>query len=108
VPGPELVVTATNAVVSPALGRNLSGGAANVSVRLVEPGTVYGERRNQLDLRFGKILPVGGVRTTATFDIYNVFNANPVLTENAAFTQFRRPTGILPPRMLKFTVQLDF
>jgi hypothetical protein len=110
VPGPELVgnFTATNAVVSPSLGRNLSGGAANVPVRLVEPGSMYGERRNQLDVRFGKILQAGGVRTTATFDVYNVFNANPVLTENAAFAQFRRPTGILPPRMLKFTVQLNF
>ena len=50
---------ATNAQVAPSLGRNLCRATPqNVSVALVEPGTMYGDRLNQVDLRFGKILEV--------------------------------------------------
>ena len=48
--------------VAPSLGRPLSGSAANVSVNLVEPGTLFGDRINQLDLRFAKVLTFGRTR----------------------------------------------
>ena len=51
--------TATNASIAPSLGRNLSNNAPNVTVNLIAPGTVYGDRVNALDLRFVKILKFG-------------------------------------------------
>ena len=43
-----------NAAVAPSLGRNLSGNAPNVTVNLVAPGTMYGDRINELDVRVGQ------------------------------------------------------
>jgi hypothetical protein len=99
---------APNAVVAPSLGRPLSGGVANVSVNLVEPGTMYGERMTQLDLRFGKVLRFGPVRTTASLDIYNALNGNAILTQSPAYATWLRPDSILLARFFKVGVQLDF
>lgn len=109
-PGPVRAANfnATNAVVSPSLGRNLSGNANNVTVNLVELGTLSGERMNQLDLRFAKILRFGRTRTTASVDLYNAFNSNSVLTESAAFATWLQPQNILNARFAKVGVQLDF
>jgi hypothetical protein len=109
-PGPQRLAnyTATSAVVSPSLGRNLSGNANNVTVSLVEPGLLYGERLNQLDLRFAKVLRFGRTRTTASIDIYNALNGNAVLTESAAFATWLRPQNILNARFAKVVMQLDF
>src|SRR4029077_16731026 len=43
--------TVANAVVQPQLSRALSGGAPNVTVNLLEPGVLYGDRVNEIDLR---------------------------------------------------------
>lgn len=114
-PGPQIAANflATNAAVQPSLGRPLAGGAANVTVNLVGPGTLYGDRLNQLDLRIGKVLRAGRVKTVVSFDLYNALNGNPVLAENAAYRDttvsgWRIPTSILPARFAKFGVQVDF
>ena len=100
--------TATNAVVRPSLGRNLSGSANNVTVNLVAPGTMYGERMNQLDLRVGKILTFGRLRATANLDLYNALNANAILAVSNAFDTWQRPQRILLARFAKVSVQFDF
>ena len=51
-------------------------------MNLVQPGTMYGDRVNEIDLRFAKILRFGRTRTNVGFDIYNIINASPVLTYN--------------------------
>lgn len=114
-PGPLISANKVflNADVAPSLGRPLSGNAPNVTVNMVFPGTLYGDRRNQLDLRLTKILRVQRMKTGLSFEIYNVFNTNAVLTENTTYrdaTQsgWRIPTSIAPPRLLKFSVQIDF
>jgi hypothetical protein len=109
-PGPEILAnyTATNAVVAPSLGRNLSGSANNITVNVVSPGTTYGERMNQVDLRIGKILKFNRTRLTASLDVYNALNASTVLRLNNAFATWQRPQEILQARFAKVVVQLDF
>ena len=110
IPGPEVQANyvATNAVIAPSLGRALAGGAANVTVNLVEPGTMYGERLNQLDLRFAKILRIQQRRVSLNVDLYNAFNGNAVLQQSQAFGNWQQPQGVLVGRNMKFSVQYDF
>ena len=54
-----------------------------------------GDRRNQFDLRLGKVLRFGGTQTKVNFDLNNVFNAYPVLTENVSLL-FSPAASILP------------
>ena len=86
-PGPEITAqyTAANALVAPSLGRSLSGNAANVTVGLVSPFSLSGEQSNQVDLRFGKTLRIDRARATLNFDLFNPFNASPVLAQNNNF-----------------------
>src|SRR4029077_8648904 len=70
------------ATVAQSLGRLPSGNVTNVTVNLLEPGSMYGDRINQLDFRFAKLLRVGGTRTMVSLDLYNTLNSNPVLTYN--------------------------
>ena len=99
---------APNAVIAPSLARNLSGNTANVTVNLVEPFSVYGDRVNQLDLRVGKIVRVGTTRARLALDLFNALNAATVMTENPNYAAFRRPTSIMTARFAKVTMQLDF
>ena len=101
----------TNASVAPSLGRNLSNSAPNVTVNLIPPGTVYGDRVNELDVRFVKLLKLGRTRTSVGVEFYNVTNSNPVLTYNQAFIPggaWLTPTSVLQPRYAKISGQIDF
>ena len=109
-PGPAILANynAPNALVQPSLGRPLSGGAANVTVNLVEPGTMYGERTTQLDLRIGRVLAFGRTRASVSVDLFNALNANPVQQLNNNFASWQQPQSILQARIAKFGVQIDF
>jgi hypothetical protein len=103
--------TVSNAVVSQSLGRNLSGNAPNVTVNLIQPGTLYGARVNELDLRVAKILNFRQKRATVSADIYNLLNSSAVLTYNQAFIPSGRwltPTGVMQARFAKINVRFDF
>ncbi len=102
---------APNSVVAPSLGRNLSGNAANVTINLVEPGSLYGDRITQLDLRFAKVFTSGRSRTTVGVDIYNVINSSAVLTYNNSFVPggpWLQPLMVLTPRLVKITGAFDW
>jgi hypothetical protein len=109
-PGPEITADyiAATAEVRPSLGRNLAGGERNVTVTLVEPRSMYGERLNQLDLRVGKILNFGRTRATATLDLYNSLNTSAARALSNRFETWQRPEQILPARFVKVGLQLAF
>ena len=95
------------------LNRPFAGlGSQTITVNLIEPGTLYGERVNQIDMRFAKILRFGRTRTTVGFDVYNLTNSNAVLTYNQIFspttTTWLRPNSVLQARFAKISAQVDF
>jgi hypothetical protein len=110
IPGYAVVgyYVATNAIVLPSLGRPLAGAAANVSVQIVPPGQSYGDRLNQLDLRFAKIFRFGTLRMTPSFDVYNVTNGSAVVAENGNYGVFRAPVQITQGRLAKFSLNVTF
>jgi hypothetical protein len=97
-----------NAEVLPSLGRPLSGGAQNITINLLDPGDVYGDRVNQLDLRVGKAFRFGARRATVNLDLYNVLNRSPVMQENANYAVWRTPQRIMDARLVKISGQFDF
>jgi hypothetical protein len=110
-PGSQLAAnyTVTSADALPTLGRNLSSG--NVTVNLIEPGTLYADRNTNIDLRLAKILRFGRTRTQIGFDIYNLTNTDVVTSYNQNFVAggaWLTPTGIQPARYVKIGAQIDF
>ena len=102
---------APNSVVAPSLGRDLSGNAQNVTVNLVAPGTMYGDRINLLDVRVAKILRLGRAQAMVALDLYNTLNSSAILTYNTAFVPggtWLQPTTVLTPRFVKVTAEIDF
>ena len=101
----------STAEIAQTLGRPLSGGARNATVNLIEPSSMYGDRLNVLDMRFAKVLRFGRTRTNVGFDVYNILNRNPVITNNFTFVPggtWLRPNSILSARFMKFSAVIDF
>jgi carboxypeptidase family protein len=100
-----------NAAVASSLGRDLSGNAPNVMVNLLSPGTRYGDRIDELDVRVAKVLRHGSSRTMIALDIYNALNSSAGLTYNNAFVpgaSWPRPNTILTPRFFRITAEMEF
>ena len=47
---------------------------ASLPINLVSPGSMYGERLSQLDLRLARTVRLGRKKTTFQFDRYNALN----------------------------------
>ena len=110
-PGPELRAdyVVTSAIAQPSLGRPLSSG--NVTVNLVEPGTLYGARQNNIDLRVAKILRFGRTRTQFGVDVYNLLNTDVVTGYNNGYSAtgaWLTPTAIQPARYARLNLELNF
>ena len=121
-PGPALLANyaVPAAVVAQSLGRLPSRNVTNVTVNLIEPGSMYGDRRNELDLRVAKILRFRRTRTTVGADIYNLLNDAAVLQVNPTFggalpwqsprcaAQNNRCDAVVKGRLFKVSAQFDF
>ncbi len=110
-PGPEILGTYAlpTAVAARTLGRPLSGGAANVTLALLPPGSQFGDRVNQVDFRVGKLLRYGRYKATLSVDLFNALNAGAVMGQNNTFgSSWLRPTSIMPARFARLGLQFDF
>ena len=99
------------------LGRPFGGGNIPVEFfNLVKPGSLYGDRLNGLDLRFGKNLRYGHTRTLVALDIYNVTNSNTTDVYQTAYSPtllsptatYLNPLSITSARFARFSVTIDF
>jgi hypothetical protein len=105
------VPTATVATQGPQpLGRPLSNGASFAVVNLIAPGTMYGDRVNEIDFKIARIVKVARTRVNAGAEIYNALNSSAILAYNPTFLLGGtwRPTAILTARFVKLTAQIDF
>jgi len=111
-PGNEInaafVATNPYLAASSTLGRALSGSAPNMTIGLLQPNTEFLERRNELDLRFGKVLRAGKSRSVVSLDIYNALNTDALINVNQSFAVWMRPTEILNARLAKVSIRFDF
>jgi hypothetical protein len=121
-----------NAAAAAGLGRNLAacGGAAGACsavftgyplfttafatgtnvVPLYEPFTNGFEKRlQQFDVRVGRSFTFRTATLRASFDLYNLFNGNAILSRNNVYgPTWGLPLDVLGPRMAKFGFELNF
>ena len=109
-PGPEILANLTYRNSNFAAGTvrfldpartSFSGGSATVS--LLQPGTDYGERYHNVDLRlsWGTEL-FGAARAKVTLDIANLLNGNYVLSQSNTYGgNWLRPNEVLLGRIIK-------
>lgn len=112
IPGRQITASYTvpGSRIAPSLGRNLSAGAnATATVQLIAPGTMFGDRLNQFDVRVTKTLQLGRGRIQPQFNVYNLLNAGSTLGYNTTYgANWLNPTSILVGRMFKFGAQVDW
>ena len=125
-PGIEANYAAANAEIAPSLGRSLGACrgqvtcTATATVPLLDRQTMFGGRKNQLDLRVTKLLRLGTrFRLQANVDVFNVLNASDVHVFNNTYSttnnQWLRPVtdpnvggAILDGRFFEFSGKLTF
>jgi len=101
-----------NAMVAGSLGRALSGGGNPTrTLDLIRPNSFYPEGRgNQIDFRLSRRFALNnGTRIEPQFNVFNLTNANDVVSMTTRYgAAWQNVTGVLPPRMVKVGVQVDF
>ncbi|HVZ24168.1 MAG TPA: carboxypeptidase regulatory-like domain-containing protein [Vicinamibacterales bacterium] len=96
------------------LNRAFGSGQAVEFFNIVQPGTLYGDRLNSVDLRLGKIFKHGTTRTQINLDVYNLFNSNTTEVYQRNYTApgptstYLNPLSIMSARFFKISGQFDF
>jgi hypothetical protein len=110
-PGPNILATESltkaQGLTSTTLGRAFFESTYNIP--LVTPGTLYGDRVYQIDLRLSKAVPLGHGSLRTNVNLYNVMNANPVLIQSNTYgAAWQQPQAVLSGRLLRFDATIDF
>jgi hypothetical protein len=118
--GPIINAYNTYSGTAPGLGRPFSSqGSSTVNLvpgwvdafgfRGLPTGTEFGDRLNQFDMRFTKILKVGKGSVDLNVDLYNAFNSDAILQEVQNYgVAWRNATSVIQPRFVKFAARWDF
>jgi hypothetical protein len=125
---PPLQLTASwvvpNSAILASLGHLPAGATATGTTTLnllplADSNKLYvDQRRNQVDMRFAKVLRFGRTRSDIGIDLYNLLNTNYATAFNTNYTfntdnapraaGWGTPTGIFQPRFVRINYTLDF
>ena len=116
---PVLLVNANYTVTAAVAGRPIIGSVSqtvasgSTIVNLVEPGSLFLDTQNRLDMRLGKTFRVDRYRIQGFMDVFNVMNAGTVVRinetyANAGTNSWLTPTGIMDGRYVRFGMQMSF
>ena len=110
-PGVDITAQANLAGVVPVAGLQ----SVFPTFHIVEPGSVFGERLNQVDLHIGKLFKTGRSRLSVYMDIYNALNTDTITGQDNNYTLvpggqaiWQVPNLILQARFFKFGASIDF
>jgi hypothetical protein len=92
------------------MGRLPAGGVptGTTNVSLIQPGTFYGPRFNQIDARLGKVLRFANRRAIVSLDMFNLLNSDTISNASSVYTTWLAPTAVVAPRLMKVSMTLDF
>ena len=118
IPGPEILAnwTVTDAAVAAGTVRfrdpaRVGFSGPTVEIPLVQPGTMYGDRLHQVDVRlsWSPYRSVGGMGVRVMLDVANLLNENTILDVTDAYgPNWLRPNQILFGRIFKPAVLFEW
>jgi hypothetical protein len=106
----------STAILNPILGRPVAGGAPFLTVNMVAPGQVWGDRVNEFDVKLAKVIRFKQFRSNVGIDVFNLLNSNAILSYNQTYSPtvpagpggWLQPLQVLTPRFFKISAQIDF
>ena len=107
-PGDAVATTYTVTAANFRTATGVAMGQSSVNLRLNKPGERYLPRVNQLDMTLSKSFKLGNARVSPEISLFNMLNANPVLSESTAYPAVGTPLRILDGRLLRFQAQIRF
>jgi hypothetical protein len=82
---------------------------ASVNVQLNDPGSVFNDRVNQLDFTVARSFKGHGLDVRPELALFNMLNANPVLTQNNTYgSALGTVTSVLNARLMRVGVMVKF
>jgi hypothetical protein len=94
---------------TPGAGLFPGGRTKSETIVLTEPGALYGERWDQLDINFRKNIRYGNKVHGFQFDLFNVFNNNSIRTQtDTVGTSLGQVTAIMPGRFPRLAYQFKW